>query len=224
MSIKTERARDPYDALRPWSAITHGFGALLGLMAVPFLLLRAYASRLPWAVPAVAVYLLTLVSLYTASTLYHSLRTGVQGRIALRKIDHLNIYFLIAGTYTPFCVLALDGALGIALLAVIWGLALLGTALKLVWINLPRWLTTTLYLLMGWIVIGAVYPLSRALGATGTFWLLFGGVLYSIGGVLYAVKWPGRDNPRFGCHEIFHLFILLGSLSQFVAVLYAVSP
>jgi len=220
MSAKTERQRDPYDGIRLWSAITHGAGAALGVLAAPFLLLRAHASQLSGAVPAIAVYLTTLISLYTASTLYHSLRTSVARRILLRKIDHLNIYFLIAGTYTPFCVLALGGTLGAVLLIVIWGLALLGTGVNLIWIHLPRWLTSGIYLAMGWIAVGAIVPLSRALGGAGTFWLVFGGVLYTIGGVLYALKWPCRDNPRVGCHEIFHVFILLGSVAHYMAVLH----
>ncbi|MCL2588424.1 MAG: hemolysin III family protein [Oscillospiraceae bacterium] len=218
MSAKTERLRDPYDGLRPWSAITHGIGAALGVCAAPFLLFRAYSSRLYGAVPAVAVYLATLIALYTASTLYHSLRTSVEGRIRLRKIDHLNIYYLIAGSYTPFCVLAISGTLGLVLLIVIWSLAIAGTAVNLVWIHLPRWLTSGIYLVMGWIAIGAIVPIYRGLGAAGTFWLVFGGVLYSVGGVLYALKWPCRNHEKFGCHEIFHVFIVLGSVAQFIAV------
>jgi len=223
MPAKTEALRDPYDGLRPWSAITHGTGVALGVLAAPFLLLRAYGSQLSGAVPAMAVYLLTLIGLYTASTLYHSLRTGVEGRIALRKIDHLNIYYLIAGSYTPFCILALGGTLGIVLLILIWSLAFLGTGVTLIWIHLPRWLSSGIYIVMGWIAIGAIYPLSRALGGAGTFWLAFGGVLYTIGGVLYALKWPCRGKPRFGCHEIFHVFILFGSVAQFGAVLYTLN-
>jgi len=221
MSLKTEKARDPYDGVRPWSAITHSAGAVFGLLAGPFLIMRAYASRLSGAVPAVAVYLATLIGLYTASTLYHSLRTNVAGRILLKKVDHTNIYLLIAGSYTPLCILVLGGVLGTALLAVIWSLALIGVMVTFVWVHLPRWLTSGIYLLMGWIAMFAIYPLSQSLGAVGTFWLLFGGGLYTIGGILYAVKWPCRDNLRFGCHEIFHLFILFGSIAQFWAVWYA---
>lgn len=220
MSVKTEKNRDPYDGLRPGSAITHGVGIFLACMAAIYLLPRAYASTLPGALPAMAIYAGTLIALYTASTLYHSLKTGVQGRIALRKIDHLNIYYLIAGTYTPFCLLGLGGTLGIALLIAIWSLAFIGTIVNLVWIHLPRWLAATIYLIMGWIAILVIYPLSQSIGGAGIFWLIFGGVLYSIGGVLYAVKWPLRDHPKFGCHEIFHVFILLGSIAQFGAVLY----
>lgn len=213
-----EKDRDPYDGIRPWSAITHAIGVMLALGAAPFLLIAAHASEKPWAVFAVAVYLVTLTGLYLASTLYHCLKTSVKGRIRLRKIDHLNIYYLIAGSYTPFCLLALGGIFGTVLLIVIWGLAIAGTVVNLIWIHLPRWLTSVIYIVMGWIVVGAIYPLSQALGAAGLFWLVLGGVLYTTGGVLYAVKWPLRGNERFGCHEVFHVFILLGSIAQFIAV------
>jgi hemolysin III len=99
---------------------------------------------------------------------------------------------------------------------VIWGLALLGVALSLLWINAPRWVTAGIYLFMGWLVVVAIYPMVRTLPLQGLVWLVLGGVLYTIGGVLYALKWPGRNNPRFGCHEVFHLFILLGSLCHFL--------
>ena len=216
----SEKDRDPYDGIRPWSAITHGIGATLALIAAPFLLVAAHQSDKRGAIVAIAVYLFTLFCLYLASTLYHCLRTNEKWRIRLRKIDHLNIYYLIAGSYTPFCLLALGGTLGIVLLSVIWGLAIAGTAVNLVWIHLPRWLTSGIYIVMGWIAVGAIYPLGRALGAGGTFWLVFGGVLYTFGGVLYALKWPCKGNPRFGCHEIFHVFILLGSIAQYVAIAY----
>ena len=215
---KTEKARDPYDGLRPWSAITHGGGIALALLASPFLLLAAARSGRQWAIVAMLVYLTTLVALYTASTLYHSLNTSVKGRIILRKIDHLNIFYLIAGSYTPFCILALGGLWGMVLLLVIWSLAIGGTLVKLVWIHLPRWLTVSIYLLMGWISVTAIYPLSQSLGFWGTFWLIGGGLFYTVGAVLYAVKWPGRNWKNFGCHEIFHLFILGGSISHFIAI------
>ena len=159
-----------------------------------------------------------MILLYTASTLYHCLKTPVRGRLALRKWDHCSIYFLIAGTYTPLCLLPLRsaGAWGWALFGVIWFLAVAGIVMTLFWVNSPRWVTSGVYLFMGWLAVIALYPLWQVLGGVGLFWLLFGGVLYTIGGVLYAVKWPGRNNPRFGCHEIFHVFILLGSIAHFM--------
>lgn len=208
--------RDPYDGLRPWSAITHGVGAVLAVVGTVFLLLRA-AGQGDWTKFTVfLVYGLSMIGLYTASTLYHCVNTTVRGRLALRKFDHCSIYLLIAGSYTPICLTALAGSQGWALFSVIWALAAAGFALSILWIDCPRWLTAGVYLFMGWMALTAMEPLTRALPAAGMFWLFAGGILYSVGGVLYAVKWPGRNNPRFGCHEIFHLFIVLGSAAHFI--------
>ena len=136
-------------------------------------------------------------------------------RIALRKYDHCSIYLLIAGSYTPICTTVLREDGGIPLLSVIWALAFAGIILTIAKLDIPRWLTSVIYLVMGWLSLTAVVPLVRLLPTAGMVWLVLGGVLYTVGGVLYAVKWPGRNNPRFGCHEIFHVFILLGSLCHF---------
>lgn len=214
-----EKDRDPYDGLRPWSAITHGAGAVLALVGTVLLLVHcALLGADGWHTISFLIYGLSMVGLYTASTLYHCLDTSVKGRIALRKYDHTSIYFLIAGTYTPVCLVVLrqDGAWGWGLFGVIWSLALAGTVLTLVWISSPRWLTSGIYIGMGWLALVALVPLLRLLPGEGFFWLLAGGILYTVGGVLYAIKWPLRDSPRFGCHEIFHVFILLGSVCHFL--------
>lgn len=213
--VREEKGRDPYDGLRPWSALTHGMGIILGLIGAPFLLFRSATVGERWYLAPFLIYLLSMIGLYTASTLYHCLNTSPKGRVALRKYDHISIFFLIAGSYTPICLIALRGMLGNGLLGVIWAIAIGGTVLSLLWINAPRWVTASIYLFMGWMAIFAIVPLSKTLPAAGMFWLLLGGVLYTVGGVLYAVKWPGRNNPRFGCHEIFHVFILLGSVAHF---------
>lgn len=221
-----ERGRDPYDGLRPWSAITHGVGIALGILATVLLLIRAVERGIgPWAANAFSVYGASIIALYTASTLYHCLRTSVRGRLALRKLDHCSIYLLIAGTYTPLCLLPLRGmgGWGWSLFGVIWALAVGGVVMTLFWVNAPRWVTTGVYLFMGWLAVIALYPLWRVLGGEGLFWLLLGGILYTIGGVLYALKWPGRDNPHFGCHEIFHVFILLGSIAHFILIYHVVA-
>lgn len=212
----TRPKRDPYDGLRPWSAITHGAGAGMAVIGTLFLLLRAAHLGNWYRFGTFLVYGLSMVCLYTASTLYHCINTTVSGRLALRKLDHCSIYLLIAGSYTPICLTALDGVHGWVLLGIIWGLALAGIALSILWIDCPRALTAGVYLFMGWMAVTALNPLSQALPASGMFWLFLGGVLYSVGGILYAVKWPGRNNPRFGCHEIFHVFIVLGSAAHFV--------
>lgn len=213
-----EKGRNPYDGLRPWSALTHGVGAVLAVVGTILLLLRSVALGLDaWHIVSFAVYGVSMIGLYTASTLYHCLNTSVQGRIALRKYDHVSIYFLIAGSYTPICLAGLRtvGAWGWTLFGVIWALTIAGTVLTLFWVNSPRWLTSGIYIFMGWMAVIALYPLYQAVGWAGLAWLLVGGVLYTVGGVSYALKWPGRDNPRFGCHEIFHVFIVLGSICHF---------
>ena len=220
-----EKGRDPYDGLRPWSAITHGAGAVLAILATALLLVRTVLTGGDaWKIVSFAIYGASMTGLYTASTLYHCVNTSVAGRIALRKYDHASIYFLIAGTYTPVCLTALRGPWGWSLFGIIWGLAIAGLVMSLVWINCPRSLTATVYIAMGWLAVVAVYPLCMALGWRGIFWLLLGGVLYTIGGVLYALKWPGRNNPRFGCHEVFHVFILLGSAAHFLMIYRVLLP
>lgn len=208
-----EKGRDPYDALRPWSAITHGAGAVLAVIGTMLILLH---TNTPIQLTAFAIYGVSMIALYTASTLYHCLRTSIPVRRRLRKLDHCSICLLIAGSYTPICMLALEHSCGPALLAGVWSFALAGILLSLFWITAPRWLSAGVYLCMGWLAVFALKPLSVALPLEGMVWLVAGGVLYSVGGVLYALKWPGRNNPRFGCHEIFHVFILLGSICHYI--------
>ncbi len=220
-----EKGRDPYDGLRLWSAITHGSGALLAILGSVLLLLRcASLGSSAWHFVTVSLYGFTMILLYTASTLYHCIRVGTSGRIALRKLDHCSIYLLIAGTYTPICLIPLRGPWGWSLFGIIWALALLGIAVSLFWIHSPRWVTAGICIFMGWLAITAIVPLAAVLSWRGLFWLLLGGVLYTIGGVLYALKWPGRNNPHFGCHEIFHIFILLGSISHYLLMYRVIAP
>ena len=219
-SRRTE-VRDPYDGLRPWSAITHGAGAVLAVLGAAVLLFQSAALGKWLLFGLFTVYGLSMVCLYTASTLYHCLNVSVPGRLALRKYDHCSIYLLIAGSYTPLCLTVLRNSGGITLMIAVWTLAAAGTALTIAKLAIPRWLTSAIYLFMGWLAIFAIVPIYHALPGEGFLWLLAGGLLYTVGGVLYAVKWPGRDNPRFGCHEIFHVFILLGSITHF-AMMYRV--
>ncbi len=213
---RRRETRDPYDGLRPWSAITHGAGAILAVLGTAALLARTAALGKWLTFGLFLVYGLSMICLYTASTLYHCLNTSLAGRIALRKYDHCSIYLLIAGSYTPICMTALRHSGGVPLLIAVWSLAVAGVILTIAKLSIPRWLTSVIYLFMGWLAIFAIFPIYRALPAAGFAWLLAGGLAYTAGGVLYAVKWPGRNNPRFGCHEIFHLFILLGSVLHFI--------
>lgn len=207
-----EKGRSPFDALRPWSAITHGAGAALALLGTAMLLSDTTSL---YQLTAFTVYGLSMIVLYAASTLYHCLRTGIPGRRRLRKLDHCSICLLIAGSYTPICMLVLKDGCGPTLLTGVWAFALAGILLSLCWITAPRWLSAGVYLCMGWLAVFALKPLNTALPPEGMIWLVAGGVFYTAGGVLYALKWPGRNNPRFGCHEIFHVFILLGSVCHY---------
>jgi hemolysin III len=216
----SEQGRDPYDGLRFYSALTHGIGIVFALLALGILLhMTLSMGAAPRTVTSVSIYAVSMLCLYTASTVYHSLNTSLQGRLFLRKLDHVMIYFLIAGTYTPICTITLGGTVsGRVMLAVIWAMALLGTGFTLFWIRMPRILTSLIYLVMGWTAIFAIYPLHAVMDSLSFTMLLSGGILYSIGGILYALKWPGRDNKYFGCHEIFHVFIVLGSICHFIMI------
>lgn len=213
----TSKAHIQYNPLRFWSAATHGLGALFSLGGTLLLLIRA--SVLNCSTLHRFTFLLygcSMITLYTASTLYHCIRCGSKGRSALRKLDHTSIYFLIAGTYTPVCLIALRGSTGWLMFITIWVLAMTGLMKTLLWINAPRQITAGIYIFMGWLAITAIYPLSLRLSFEGLFWLLLGGVIYTVGGVCYALKWPGRNNPQFGFHEIFHVLIVLGSVCHFL--------
>ncbi|MBQ4360223.1 MAG: hemolysin III family protein [Proteobacteria bacterium] len=213
-----EKGRNPYDGLRPWSAITHGVGILLSAIGTFFMLYKVVPQHDGTRIAGFCIFCATSVILYTASTLYHSVNTSVSGRILLRKIDHMAVNLLIAGTYTPLCLTILAGTAGNILLAIIWTLAVGSCLLSFFWINSPRWLTAGVYIALGWVSVITVPMIYQAAGMKPLFWMVLGGVLYTIGGILYALKWPGRNNPRFGCHEIFHVFIVLGTIGHYFMI------
>ncbi len=194
------------------NAWTHLLGALLALAGAVWLLVLASAQGNPWKIVSVAVYGVTLLMLYSVSTLYHS----VQGRTKtiMRKLDHLSIYLLIAGSYTPFCLVTLRGPWGWSLFGVVWGLAVLGMLQELKPRSEARVLSIVIYALMGWIVLVAVEPLLARLGPQGFAWLAGGGVLYTVGIIFFAL-----DSRLRHAHGIWHLFVIAGSVLHFVAIL-----
>ncbi|HZW48889.1 MAG TPA: hemolysin III family protein [Bacillota bacterium] len=214
-----EPASEPYVGLRFYSALTHGFGALLALLGSFLLLQKALRLSVPLqSLLALMIYGISAVCLYTASTLYHSLHTEISGRMVLRKLDHSMIYCLIAGSYTPICLISLANNGGKLLFTIVWIIALGGTFFSIFWIKMPRWLTSSVYIAMGWLAIFVIGPLIKVLPAEAIVWLMSGGLFYTFGGVLYALKWPGRAYPRFGFHEVFHIFIILGSICHFILI------
>ena len=198
-----------------FNAVTHGVGAGLAVAALVLLIVKSVADGGGILLAAALVYGIAQLLEYLMSTLYHALAAERAKRV-FKVLDHSGIYLLIAGSYTPICLTALKDSSGPALLAVVWGVGLVGILLTLVKLAIPRWLTSAIYLFMGWLALFAIVPIYHAMPGPGFAWLLTGGLLYTVGGVLYAVKWPGRNNPRFGCHEIFHVFILLGSIAHFI--------
>lgn len=203
----------------PINSLTHLVGAILAFIGLIAMIAKAvtegYSSL---GIGAVVIFGVSMILLYTASATYHMVIARDKVIAWLRKIDHSMIFVLIAGTYTPFCLIALNNTLGWTLFFVINGLALLGVTFKLTWFSSPRWLSTSIYLLMGWLVIFFTGELAPSLGTGGMIYLILGGVAYTIGGIIYGFKPKFLQFKNWGFHEIFHIFILFGSLFHFICV------
>ena len=193
------------------NAWTHLVGAVLAMLGTIWLMLLASQSGDIWKQVSVAIYGVTLVLLYSISTLYHSVQARMKG--VMRKLDHLSIYLLIAGSYTPFCLVTLRGPWGWSLFGIVWGLAVLGMLQEIKPRSEARVLSLVIYALMGWIVLVAVKPLLAALGTAGFIWLAAGGVMYTVGIVFF-----GYDTRYRHWHGIWHVFVMAGSLLHFVAI------
>lgn len=206
----------------PGSAITHYIGMLLSLFAAVPLLVKAESSRIPSAITAMGIFILTMILLYAASTIYHSLNVKDSILKLFRKLDHMMIFILIAGSYTPVCMIPLRDTAGIPLLVLVWGTAIAGILIKAFWITCPKWFSSLIYISMGWLCVLAMVPLVSSLPTAAFLWLVAGGVIYTIGGIIYALKLPffNARHQYFGSHEIFHLFVMGGSLCHFVVMFY----
>jgi len=201
----------------PFNGATHIIGALLSIIALILLVYRASIEATVWHVVSFSIYGASLIALYTASALYHSLNLSKVATDILKQLDHAMIYFLIAGTYTPICLTVLRGGWGWSLFGINWGLAITGIVLKFVFRHPPRSIVNlffVFYIIMGWLILIAVFPLIRVLPGGGIFWLVLGGVFYTLGAVIRNIK---RLNifPGFGAHEIWHLFVMAGSFCHF---------
>ena len=221
----TRKGRRSKKTLRePVSGLTHAAGGVLAVVGLGVLLATAASTGRLDQLLAFGIFGLSLVALYAASALYHLLPLSPAGVARLRRLDHMTIFVLIAGTYTPFCLLALDGGWRWGLLALIWSLALCGVMLKVRWMDAPRWLSVALYLGMGWIAVIAASELLRAVPSGGIAWVLSGGLVYSAGALAYGLKRPNPVPGVFGFHEVWHIFVLAGSACHFWAVLRYIAP
>lgn len=202
----------------PISGLTHLAGVFLAVAGLCVMLVSAVRYGSAWHVVSFAIFGASLILLYTSSSLYHLLSLSERGVHILRRIDHIMIFVLIAGSYTPFCLVPLRGAWGWSLFGTVWGIALVGLMLKIFWLEAPRWFSVSTYLLMGWVCVVAIYPLIVNIPIGGIIWLALGGIIYSMGALIYSFKWPNPFPKVFGFHEIWHLFVLGGSFCHFWAV------
>jgi hemolysin III len=199
----------------PMNGFTHFIGIIFAVIATILLLDISLNPYKPYHLISFSVFGFGMILLYITSTLYHWLELSEAGILKLRKADHIMIFIYIAATYTPVCIVALKGTLGWGLLISVWFVALVGVIIKIFWMNAPRWLSTFIYILMGWLAVIVIYPLVNAIQIGALIWLSIGGLFYTIGAVIYALKKPDPYPGILGFHEIFHLFVLLGTFSHF---------
>lgn len=199
----------------PISGFTHLFGAIISLIGLIALIYKQFHSESnPLNMLSVIIFGLSLIFLYSASSLYHLTISSDRVIKNLRRLDHSMIFVLIAGTYTPVCLIALESYWRWTLFILVWAFAILGIFFKYFWVDCPKWLSACIYVFLGWIAIFAISPLKKVLPIGGIFYLVLGGILYTLGAVIYCFE---KKNIKrdFGPHEIFHIFVLLGSLSHY---------
>ena len=206
----------------PGSAITHFIGMLMAIFAAVPLLIKAAHEPSRIYIISLTIYAASLILLYAASTTYHTFDISAKVNTVLKKIDHMMISVLIAGSYTPVCLIVLKGKTGIILLSIVWAIAVAGILIKAFWVYCPKWVSSVLYIGMGWTCVLAFTQILNNMSPAAFGWLLAGGIIYTAGGVIYALKLPLFNNrhKNFGSHEIFHLFVMGGSACHFV-VMYA---
>ena len=205
----------------PGSSITHFIGFICAILATPCLLIYASARHIGLAgLVSLSVFMISMILLYGASTAYHTFIVQSHTEKILKRIDHMMIFVLIAGSYTPVCAMVLPQPIGTILLAVIWGLAFAGMVLKLFWVTCPKWFSSIIYIAMGWACVFVMPQLYVSLPRQAFLLLALGGIIYTIGGVIYAMKLKVFNErfPKFGSHEVFHVCVMLGSLCHYFAI------
>lgn len=201
----------------PVNSLTHWGGAILALIGLVVLLIVGWST--PAKVVSLVVYGISLIFMFSASATYHMVQVKDKALEIFRKIDHSAIYALIAGTYTPFCINAFEGFWKWGMLSIIWSLAVVGIVVKVFYIRAPRWLNAGIYVIMGWFSVSAAGQMLAALPAWVLTWLITGGVIYTLGAIVYITKIFNFKPGVFGFHEVWHIFVLLAAAAHFVAVL-----
>ena len=210
----------------PGSAITHFIGCVMAMLAALPLLVKAAREPNRIYMIAMSIFILSMILLYAASTIYHTVDSTEKVNRRLRKLDHIMIFVLIAGSYTPVCLIVLQGRTGLLLCTAVWIIAVIGIVVKACWITCPKWFSSIIYIGMGWLCVFAFIPIVKSLSIAGFAWLLAGGIIYTIGGIIYALKLPifNSHHKNFGSHEIFHLFVMGGSICHFIVMYFFVMP
>ena len=206
----------------PVNGLTHFFAAIFAAVGLIVLIMLGWKNILKEI--SFSVYGTSLILLFAASATYHMVRAKPKIIESLRKLDHSAIYLLIAGTYTPFCVVMFKGFWQWGLLAIIWSLAIIGIIVKMFVIRAPRWLTAGVYVVMGWLCIAAIGEMLKVLPAGALAWLIAGGVIYTLGAIIYITKTLDFLPGKFGFHEVWHIFVILGALAHFIAIAAYVAP
>lgn len=202
----------------PGSALTHFIAMMTAVFAAVPLLVKTGIGAQGKEFTAMVIFITSMILLYGASTMYHSVNLSGKGLRMFRKLDHMMIFVLIAGSYTPVCLVILGGSLGYTLLAVVWSIAAIGMLINALWITCPKWFSSLIYIAMGWVCVFVFGQLLDTLPTPAFLWLLAGGIIYTIGGIIYALKLPifNSRHKSFGSHEIFHLFVMGGSTCHFI--------
>ena len=201
----------------PVNGLTHLGGAIAAFFGQIALLIAAWNGAAKMV--SVIIYGLSLIAMFSASAAYHLARVKPAALQTLRKLDHSAIFLLIAGTYTPFCLIAFTGFWRWGLLAIIWAIAIIGIVVKIFYVKAPRWLNAVIYVIMGWLCVMAAPQMPSVLPLSAMVWLFVGGVVYTLGAVVYATKIFNFVPGKFGFHEVWHIFVLLGALAHFIAVM-----
>lgn len=202
----------------PGSAITHFIAMMLAIFASVPLLVKSGVDACDICFLAMGIFIFSMILLYGASATYHAVNVSAGALQIFRKIDHMMIFVMIAGSYTPVCLIVLGGRMGMILLSLVWGIAVMGMGINLFWITCPKWFSSLIYIALGWVCVFVFGRLWEVLSVSAFLWLLAGGIVYTIGGVIYALKLPlfNRKHSHFGSHEIFHLFVMGGSICHFI--------
>ena len=218
-----EATAEAFAAVKPkLRGVTHEWAFFLSLGFGAALIILAEGAE---ATLAVAIYAVSLSALFGTSALYHRVDwTRPNARRWMRRLDHSMIFFLIAGTYTPFALLVLNGTLSTAILVVVWAGAVAGAIVEMVWIDHPKWASALIYLALGWVAVATFPELWSALGVAGSLLVVAGGLLYTAGAVIYAVQRPNPNPAIFGYHEIFHLLVIAAAIAHFSAVAFFALP